>query len=52
VDLLSDALFRVTIEGAAQNMDAQIWISTYGFAKAQASELERRWAGELQRIIA
>jgi hypothetical protein len=52
VDFLSDALFRLTIDGSAENVEAQFWFSVYGFSTAIVSQIEPRWSAELTRILA
>jgi hypothetical protein len=29
----------------------QLWFSTYGLPQAQVSEIEKRWAGVLEKIL-
>jgi len=51
VEPLNDALAWLTIEGSGGKHDAQIWFSTYGLSEARVREIERKWAGELKRIL-
>jgi hypothetical protein len=51
VSSLNDALAWLTIEGAGSEHDAQLWFSTYGLREPQVREIEKRWAGELERIL-
>jgi len=51
VDSLNDALAWLTIEGLAGEHDVQLWFSTYGVPQAQVSEIEKRWAGALEKIL-
>lgn len=50
VDSLNDALAWLTIEGCGEH-DVQLWFSTYGLPQAQVTELEKRWAGALKKIL-
>jgi uncharacterized protein YndB with AHSA1/START domain len=50
VDSLKDALVWLTIEGSGEH-DVQLWFSTYGLPQAQVSEIEKRWAGVLEKIL-
>jgi hypothetical protein len=51
VEPLNDALAWLTIEGSGGKHDAQMWFSTYGLPEASVREIERKWAGELKRIL-
>ena len=49
---LNDALFWLTIEGIAGQLEAQIWLSTYNLPQAKVEAFEKEWAGMLKRALA
>ena len=48
---LNDALFWLTIEGIAGQLEAQIWLSTYNLPQAKVESFEKEWAGVLGRVV-
>ena len=52
VDQLNDALFWLTIEGAAGKHEVQLWLSAYGVAQTDVDAFGRRWQGVLENLLA
>jgi hypothetical protein len=52
VDSVNDALAWLTIEAGSAPYDVQLWFSTYGLAELRVSDIEKRWALELKKILA
>jgi uncharacterized protein YndB with AHSA1/START domain len=48
---LNDALFWLTIEGASDKIDAQIWLSAFNVAESELDAFERKWSQRLREIF-
>ena len=46
-----DALFWVSLEGVDANVNAQIWISTFGVPQNRVDELNSIWSGRLKNLL-
>jgi len=48
---LNDALFWVTIKGAPEKIEAQIWLSAFGVDETKLNNFEKSWSQRRSEIL-
>ena len=48
---LNDALFWLTLEGPAPDLDVQIWLSAFGLPQQTLQSFESKWSARLKEIF-
>jgi uncharacterized protein YndB with AHSA1/START domain len=49
---LGDALLWVTIEGAPEKIEAQLWLATFGLDESKLDTFHQQWSQRLSQILA
>jgi glycosyltransferase A (GT-A) superfamily protein (DUF2064 family) len=48
---LNDVLLWFTIEGAADTIEVQVWLSAFGLSQQQVAEFGDRWKKQLRNVF-